>query len=72
MSLVWAAECKKCGRMAVIRPSVSFGDKIDLVTPSEKIPRECPHCGFKNDFLGGDLKEVAAAVVSGPPPSNLE
>jgi len=72
MALIWAAECKKCGKLSGVRESKSTPGQIDMPTPSEKIQRKCPHCGAKNVFLGSDLKEVAASVVAGPPQSGQE
>lgn len=72
MPLMWAAKCRGCGRISGVRPSNSTPSQIDMVAPSEKFNRECPHCKFKNVFLGSDLKEVDAAVLSDPPPSKPE
>jgi hypothetical protein len=67
---MWAAKCKKCGKLAAVRPSKSAGRQLDLRNPSEKIEKlACPHCGAVNDFLGSDLEEVLAYIGRSQPKS---
>ena len=72
MSLFWVAKCQKCGKDSGIRPSLSAGPQLDMATPSEKIKAKCPHCQFKNEFRGAELREVAAYIVPSPPQSEGE
>jgi DNA-directed RNA polymerase subunit RPC12/RpoP len=72
MGLYWVAKCNNCGKESAIRPSQSAGVQLDMATPSEKINAECPHCKFKNEFRGADLREVAAYIAPSPPQSEDE
>jgi len=70
MPLMWAAKCKKCGKLSAVRPSKSAGRELELRNPSEKFEKlACPHCSAVNDFLGSDLEEVLAYIDPAQPKS---
>ena len=68
MTLVFAANCKACGKLSVVRYSESdpVGRRIDIPNPSLKHSCPCPHCGHMNEFVDSELREVNAEII--PPP----
>lgn len=64
--LVWTARCKNriCERLSAVRESKSTSNQDESLNPREEInKRQCPHCGYVNDFLGYELVEAEVRTV---------